>query len=99
MFKSALLLDHSLEERLDLSLYLGHDDLGHLVIHALDLLREQGHDDVADVLANDAFADSVFHSLADGCIHLLLLLLLPREQLLQLVRLLGQLLVLASEFA
>lgn len=78
-------------------LELGQHDLRDLLIDTLRLFSEQRHDDVSQLLENDSLAQRVLDCLLDGRLDLLLLLLLSRQQLLQLVRLLRQLLILARQ--
>lgn len=78
-------------------LELGQHDLRDLLIDTFRLFSKQRHDDVSQLLENDSLAQRVLDCLLDGRLDLLLLLLLSRQQLLQLVRLLRQLLILARQ--
>lgn len=99
LLQRGLLLDDLLEQIFDLGLDPRENDLGQLVVDGLESLGQQGHDDVPNLLADDLVSDVVLDGLLDRALNLRLLLLLPGEELLELVRLLGQLLVLPCELA
>ena len=78
-------------------LKLGQHDLSDLFVDTLRFLCQQWNYYVTQLLEYHALTQRILDSFLDGRLDLLLLLLLPGQQLLELVGLLGELLVFARE--